>query len=105
MSQQAELIWVRYDKENGASHHYLLLYLGEHDNKTAALIADSVPDHEIAILRTNLPSIRTMNLANIGAFIKEGMPISYKKAYRHFRTDRMTIQKTYGLSTLQRKQT
>lgn len=102
MPQPAELIWARYDKDN-FTKHYLLLFIGEHDNATAALIADKVPDNEVAVLRVNLNKIRTYDIKRVGEFIKENMPISYKNAYRHFSNKSLHIERSLGLSPLEPK--
>lgn len=99
MPQPAELIWTRYDKEQ-ESKNYLLLYLGEHGTGTIALIADEVPDTEIKILRVNLPQIRSMIPQQIGEFIKKNMPVSYRNAYRHFNTQKLSIIRSYGIKEL-----
>lgn len=103
MSQPAELIWARYDKDSG-SKHYLLVYVGEHDNKTVALIADLIPDSEIKILRQNLGEIRTKDLLSISKFLKDKMPMSYSKAYKHFNTRKLTILRNLGLTAIKTQQ-
>lgn len=96
MPQPLELVWTRYDKSSG-SVNYLLLYLGENETKTAALLADSVPDMEISILKQNIPKLRALRLEDVSKFIRQNLPISYNNAYRQFNKEQLHIIRSYGL--------
>jgi hypothetical protein len=91
-------MWARYD--SAASKHYLLLYIGEKSTQFLALDANTVPDHEIQIIRANLNNLKTMGIDQIIQFLIKHAPISYRTAFRRFQKDRITIMKSYGLKEL-----
>lgn len=95
----AELVWARYIKGPGNTDHYLLIYLGEADGKITALKADDVPDEEIQTLRTNLTTLRNMNISDIKRFVKDNMPTAYRRAYREFVATNFTVVRSYGLKS------
>ena len=102
MLRSTELIWARYDKKD-SSKFYLLFYLGERDNLVSAIIADRVPENEIAIIRANLAQLRIWDQQTIQEWVKQTLPTSYTNAYRMFEKDKLEILQTYGLKGFENK--
>lgn len=97
-----ELIWAVYDKDKIAKH-YLLIYLGQKDNNIVALLADELTNKEIRILRDNLDEIRKLEFDRISNWLKQHLPVGFKKGYRHFKADKFQIIINYNLKGLEKK--
>lgn len=101
MPQSAELIWARYDKIQPPKF-YLLLYLGSSNNHTYALQAETVPDREVAILRSNLNEVRGLDPTALSEWLRKHMPVSYSNAFKQFETDKLIIKQSYGLKPIKK---
>jgi hypothetical protein len=99
MPKTADLIWTHY-KKGVLSSYYLLVFLGQSDSDLVALIADKIPDSEIAILRSQLKYIRSMDIVTLVEWVKVYMPVAYGNAFFKKPMSRFDFRKIYDLKEL-----
>lgn len=99
MIKQTDLVWCQYSKDNQTRYH-LLLYLGQHDGNVVALDTDLIPDNEIAKIRANIANLRVTNLRGIWQWVKQNLPTSFSRAYKHYKADKLKILKNYDVKEL-----
>lgn len=72
-----KLLRVKYEKHI-PHQYYLLLFLGNRDNRIIGLKSEGVPESEALIIRTNDQLLETANLDFREKWIKQNTPTAYK---------------------------
>lgn len=98
MSRPLDLIWARYDTQSG-SKYYLLLYLGEQDEKVNAILSDSVSDQEVLLVRAKVAELRTLSVQELIPWFRNNAPKAYT-GIRTFVSKNLTTIKTNDIKTL-----
>lgn len=98
MSKPLDLLWARYDTK-AESKHYLLIYLGEQDNKTYGILSDSITDQEVMLIRAKKAELIVIDLGNLIQWFKNNVPKGYT-GLRTFDTKTLTIINTNDIKAL-----
>ena len=94
-----DLIWARYQKDQGPSY-YLLLRLGERDGKIIALDSKMISETDTGLIRRSLTRLKGLAFEEQMQWLKENLPMSYSKSLRTFKADKMETLQVYNLKKL-----
>ena len=91
-----DLIWARYGPK-----HYLLLCVGSaQSGNTTALLADNIPNGEIAIIKKHIIELHKMGTEELRTWFRLATPISWSRAHRTFKTNLIEVVRNFDISKL-----
>ena len=92
MSYNPKLIWAKYNKNN---KYYLLLHLGNYNNKAICMLSRSISNATAAVIKKGNPNVYNFN--QFLSWIKDIAPDVYKSSYREFPLDQLDIRKRFDI--------
>ncbi len=98
MAKPLDLLWARYDTQAG-SKYYLVLFLGQLDNKIYGILSDSVIDQEVILIRAKVAELRTLDIQRLIQWFKNNAPKAYS-GLRTFNDQNLTIINTNDIKNL-----
>ena len=91
---------ILYQKKNDRKS-VVVLILGRKGTKLVAILNDAIDKREADIIMKNNQKIDGYPLHNKISWFKYHTPEAYKKGYREFLVNKVTIQKSYSLTNKQ----
>lgn len=79
-----ELLWIQYGEK-----YYLILKIGEHDNKIVSLLSNEVSEKDANTIRKNIDSLKNASFGERITFLKALE--SYNRAFRTYKKSNVRI--------------
>lgn len=89
---------ILYQKSNERKN-VLILILGRKGNKLSAILDEAIDRQDAEIIMKNQSKLDGYPLHNKINWIKTHIPSAYKKGYREFISAKVTVQKSYSLTS------
>jgi len=88
---------ILYQKRNERKN-VVILMIGRKGDKLVAILDEAIDKQEAEIIMNNNDKLDSYQLINKVSWFKRNTPKAYKKGYREFILDKVTVQRSYSLS-------